>query len=641
MSLSHVFDQDIHFDRPRGGGVVAHLSHTYANKEHVVVNSRHSVSVQSCHIQMWLIRDILALSVLLFLLLPPEAEAQQLSIDVTGQRCVVTLTAPLDPAIERAALSVCVLMPDEPLACKPARARRANRLDFTDPLARPRNAGVADAWTVRDSSADYVAQTRVRTYTAVLSVPRLRQQFVGRDAGGAALAGLGTDYIEGAVTGGAVAAVVYACVVTDAAVVLASASAAVTAKSDAGAPDVAVRAFVQSASATPSSTASIVTLTQALTGCDGSATTPPHLEFARGSLNGYAAAAAVSSPRTANCGQIIGLGVAGVCPVCVQTFAVAATPVARTVPTATDIATTYVLNTGAADGVGLFMSLKPQIHAHFVVPAPAARTEPVTPAATPHMRTLPHHRAVTTPEAGNAPAGPFGVEAHPAPAASAATAAKNPLVKMTVNGAEVVRMHRRDEPTRTATRLLKTGAGERNCVVLEPTSAPSATVFVDEAVLTENDAVVATVARDGAIDADYLRSARASMTHTPSGTALCFSTPEGLRQYRLEIRWSLAKRTGAGARNVADDLGAWCLAQGANCTGIFVVDTVLDCVPGTVYDAIEGACVIDTTTTVWWQWILWPSVFIVLIVIVAVIFCLAERETNPAVGVRKPNEKNP
>jgi hypothetical protein len=72
------------------------------------------------------------------------------------------------------------------------------------------------------------------------------------------------------------------------------------------------------------------------------------------------------------------------------------------------------------------------------------------------------------------------------------------------------------------------------------------------------------------------------------------------------------------------DLAQWCITQ-ANCTGIFVIQSIIECDGETHFDPNYGMCMSHTEVTARHSagWMILPAIFVITIIIIALIACFA------------------
>lgn len=559
-----------------------------------------------------------------------------------------------------------ILDPAEAATCDP-NARVVRQLDLRDVTTAARSGArlMAGVWSVVDD-----LQNNTRTYTTSVSTARLRQQFVG-------LRAPQPSFMQGAVTGGSIAALAYACTYAvgagDAVTVLAESAPAtrfVAKSSPASVPaDVSVYAHLPPA---PNANGDglilhLLTRTQYVSGCVGTRVVLApvgYLQHEGTTIAGRAVALYSEAPvhhtgknshkrRGAkdvaavdeHCSSIITLG-EGVCPICVQSIAV-------TIPladagTVLDVVSRFML---IQEGVPVDESQR--YLAHFLVPteggvvflpAPAARRAEQPPPSPPHpVGGGPLARAVVK-SGGLITSANRGAEREIAPGARST--------------AEVISAKLYD--------------GKTSCVTVglsgDVPKDAGARVFIDDAVLAKKTGETKSMAHDGAIDVDAARYVAGKLTTSANGDSeLCFVPPTGSNEYSLKIHWSVrsslkkeekkasppaevkrqspaavtrrdegqdrrvapdlvpvpaAAKTGVETKDTLLDLAELCAALGTNCSGIIIIETVVSCGAGTEYDAVLGACVSATTTSLR-QWIFVPIIFTAVIAIVGVILCIA------------------
>jgi len=566
-----------------------------------------------------------------------------------------------------------VLAPMEMEDCNPYQGV-FRQLDLRDRPVDEVSRSISGPWSISDSDDD-----EFRVYTAVVSPIRMRQQF-------AAMAMTPAAATMGAITGGSVAGKVYACLyksgdalsadgVTADIKVIGSAAVSFVSKSSAEAPLIDASVLVlnpvlptAAVGSSPSYILNFEAHSSYVGVCPADASVP-HLDHVSTKLAGVYIQTQKTGGNTRNqpkegaeypeC-DAVAIGTSG-CIECIQRFSAVA-PLAPSSDGKLALAALDVLSKFVAGD-----SDESIFFAHFVIPT--GQTENKKEGRAEFAETA-------TQASPNKFAGGSGRVA--ADVTSGGMLTTQPGSKKRSRSADAAPLE-----IMTATLF----DGRKSCLEfsVDAAAATEATrLFVDEATMT----VCRTRAADGVCADEY----SASMVHRgklnsqlvkfgggilevkANGiTRLCYTPQTGISDCRFDVDWTVKTKVGrsvASARGREErdargpppppeddddhhhddhheehdghhgghedvyELAEWCMKMG-NCTGVFVIQTMVKCDGQTEYDPIYGRCVShgahEARHGARWGWL--PLLFIIAVIVFGIIACAAAYHEDHVVSL--------
>ena len=574
---------------------------------------------------------------------PPHARAEPVTVAVTELPSGAAEVTVRTMRFRGSAALIRLLGPSEEGSCNPLDpvTRQLDLRDSYDAAreALPGGRASSGAWSMADSEG-------ARTYTAVISPARIRQQLARPP-----------PPIQGAVAGGSARASVYACVYRvsgrGSAIEVYGETrppAQVLARSGPGAPDVDVSAYVE-----PQLLGGALAVRAVISSASDPQCRRTRLEHAAsrvgGGVAGAADATAVAGPK-------------GSCELDVTVPVPAAD---RSAARVLDLVSRFLVVVDG-DQKKKNAAPPPEILAHFLVPissrAPpaqvVARAEPPALEAAPPPPPPPPARLRVSVRSGGKVTSEGSTLRR-----RARTADEEPAV-------DVISAKLYDDTPSCVTLGLPDAAKGSN-------ATRGARVYVESAVLNTCtkrraggecvDRSTLQIARDGAISGDVAKFAGGKLTADDEAieTEVCFVPQVGMADCALEIRWSIRtnhaaqaaareavaraqtgdadknkKKNNAEARGFPHwpmppepphpppppphvdnqyELAEWCLAHDDNCTGIIVIETIVECAGSAHFSPSMGACVGGRPGGYSPAKLLLPGLFVIFLIIIGIVAC--------------------